>query len=99
MVCLWPELHQRRFNPWREAPPRATTLSAEYWREPLVSIPGGKPLHEPRQKGTAWVMGTDAVSIPGGKPLHEPRDSRRGVSAYHAGFQSLAGSPSTSHKK
>src|SRR5579875_2359565 len=37
------------------------------------------------------------VSIPGGKPLHEPPGRLRRRSALIKKFQSLAGSPSTSH--
>src|SRR5579875_624095 len=37
-----------------------------------VSIPGGKPLHEPPKVFLHGAVIIDRVSIPGGKPLHEP---------------------------
>ncbi len=37
-----------------------------------VSIPGGKPLHEPRNNLEYCGSRSKYVSIPGGKPLHEP---------------------------
>ncbi len=87
----------RSFNPWREAPPRATNALAQAaCREWQVSIPGGKPLHEPRHDGVAPVTAL-AVSIPGGKPLHEPLPIRYRLAFSPSMFQSLAGSPSTSH--
>ncbi len=39
----------------------------------------------------------DKVSIPGGKPLHEPLALDMHITSYSSWFQSLAGSPSTSH--
>src|SRR5579875_3346432 len=62
-----------RFNPWREAPPRATGVtSTQVSTDQKVSIPGGKPLHEPRCLQGIQSDLVVFVSIPGGKPLHEP---------------------------
>src|SRR5579875_2001563 len=62
----------------------------------FVSIPGGKPLHEPLGV-TVRTPKQRSVSIPGGKPLHEPHDLREASNRSTSLFQSLAGSPSTSH--
>ncbi|SRR5579875_48825 len=61
-----------------------------------VSIPGGKPLHEP-PRGAFFLDFLGKVSIPGGKPLHEPLIRNCVISPASNVFQSLAGSPSTSH--
>ncbi len=65
--------HLQGFNPWREAPPRATGVtSTQVSTDQKVSIPGGKPLHEPRCLQGIQSDLVVFVSIPGGKPLHEP---------------------------
>src|SRR5579875_850506 len=62
-----------RFNPRREAPPRATSKLWYHCYELLiVSIPGGKPLHEPPTSVAFGQYYQSCVSIPGGKPLDEP---------------------------
>src|SRR5579875_3279007 len=62
----------------------------------VVSIPGGMPLHAPLGV-TVRTPNQRSVSIPGGKPLHEPHDLREASNRSTSLFQSLAGSPSTSH--
>src|SRR5579875_1195899 len=63
-----------------------------------VSIPGGKPLHEPPKVFLHGAVIIDRVSITGGKPLHEPLDLCQCCQSISKKFQSQAGSPSTSHR-
>jgi hypothetical protein len=96
-TSLWS--YPQGFNPRREAPPRATKFMSMLSKDiPKVSIPGGKPLHEPPAG-----LCVEILRFPGFNPRREapPRATTttlaKTVRAYK--FQSQAGSPSTSHQK
>ncbi len=98
MYIMLIEINKLSFNPRREAPPRATSKLWYHCYELLiVSIPGGKPLHEPPTSVAFGQYYQSCVSIPGGKPLHEPPSSPVFSTEDNRMFQSQAGSPSTSH--
>ncbi len=86
------------FNPWREAPPRATQAVPRAALACRVSIPGGKPLHEPLPLGFYLLNETSGFQSLAGSPStsHCPLPCTRFFP--RAEFQSQAGSPSTSHR-
>src|SRR5579875_1297251 len=95
-ICL-PWSRRSCFNPWREAPPRAT--SKRVLKRP--SLRSFNPWREAPPRATNALAQAACrewqVSIPGGKPLHEPLPIRYRLAFSPSMFQSLAGSPSTSH--
>ncbi len=112
----------RSFNPWREAPPRATPnpISTGFLAFD-VSIPGGKPLHEPPTQacvcaGICWSFNPWREAPPRATESTERRWHQHCqrfnpwreappratlcqliTKRFNRRFQSLAGSPSTSH--
>ncbi len=83
MVVCW-SMARRCFNPRREAPPRATYEIRSILQFIIkVSIPGGKPLHEPPNYGISYAVQLAKFQSQAGSPS----TSHPGV-----GFVALQGS-------